>query len=168
MKQFFVLLAVSVLVVSMMASAQVPNKISYEGLLTTSGGTPVADGSYNLKFEIFNLPSGGTLRHSETQTGVSVQRGTFSVILRPTATIFSESLFVEVTALAGSPGIGADLTFSPRSELTSAPYALAPWSIRGTNVFYSGGNVGIGTTGPGAPLHLVSTVGGNITTAQFQ
>jgi hypothetical protein len=36
------------------AFAQIPNRISYQGLLTTSSGTPVADGSYDLRFEIFN------------------------------------------------------------------------------------------------------------------
>ena len=59
MKNFVVLLATWVLALSITAYSQVPNKISYQGLLTTSGGAPVTDGSYDLKFEIFNLPSGG-------------------------------------------------------------------------------------------------------------
>jgi hypothetical protein len=106
-----------------LANAQVPNKISYQGLLTTSSGTPVTDGNYNLKFDIYNLPTGGSLRHTETHTAVALSKGTFSVVLGPFTQIFSESLYVEVTALSG-PGISGPLTFSPRSELTSAPYAL--------------------------------------------
>jgi len=106
------------------ASAQVPKKISYQGVLTTSSGVAVSDGSYNLKFNIYNLPLGGTLRFTKTSSGVNVSRGMFNVILGPLPAIFSESLFVEVTALAGSPGVSTDIVFSPRSELTSVPYAL--------------------------------------------
>jgi len=124
MKHFFAIFAVCVLVLSFTASAQVPQKISYQGLLTTSSGSPVQDGSYNLKFEIYNLPSGGTLRYTQTNSSVSVSKGTFSVTLGPLPAIFSESLYVEVMALASSPGISSDITFSPRSELTSAPYAM--------------------------------------------
>ncbi len=141
MKHFFVLLAVLVLALSLVGYSQVPNKISYQGLLTTSGGTPVTDGSYDLKFEIHNLPSGGTLRHSETQTAVSVQRGTFNVILgtsTPLTLAFNESLYVEVTAVSGPAGPSYPLIFSPRSELTSAPYALQSVSLLGPNSIATG------------------------------
>ncbi len=118
-----ILLLVCVLVVYSFVFTQVPNKISYQGLLTTSAGTPVQDGDYNLQFDIYNLPIGGLLKHTETLTGVLVSKGTFSVILHPPTTIFAESLFVEVTAVTG-PSISSPITFSPRSELTSAPYAM--------------------------------------------
>ncbi|HEY6191111.1 MAG TPA: hypothetical protein VI215_02160 [Bacteroidota bacterium] len=129
----------------------IPRRLSYQGLLTTSSGTPVPDGSYNLKFEIYNLPAGGTLRFAEIQNGTPVVRGTFSVMLgsiTPLTAIFSESLYVQVTALAG-PGIGSPQVFSPRSELTSAPYSLAPWAPADSGIFYNGGQVGLGTPNPG-------------------
>jgi len=154
MKSIIILIMVCVLFCSINTYSQVPQKISYQGLLTSSSGAPVQDGSYNLKFEIFNLPSGGTLRHSETHNGVQLIQGTFRVTLGPLPAIFSESLYVEVTALAGSPGISSDLTFSPRSELTSAPYSLAPWVSSGNNIFYAQGNVGIGTTSPSKALEI--------------
>jgi hypothetical protein len=144
MKTLINILVVLVLGVSMIALAQVPNKISYQGLLTTSAGTPVTDGGYDLKFDIYNLPIDGSLKYTETQTGIPVSRGTFSVIFHPTSTIFAESLFVEVTALAG-PGISTPLTFSPRSELTSAPYSLSSWNIKGNTNTTAGTNF-VGTT----------------------
>jgi len=136
--------------------AQTPNKISYQGLLTTVSG-PVSDGSYTLKFDVYNAPASGTLRHTETFSGVSVQQGTFNVMLGSTTTlpaIFSESLYVEVTATAGPAGLSFPLTFSPRSELTASPYSLAPWATSGGNLFYNSGNVGIGTIVPSHRLHV--------------
>jgi hypothetical protein len=126
------------------AGFSAPSKLSYQGLLTTSVGTPVIDGNYNLRFDIYNLPASGSLEYTETQTGIPVSKGTFSVILHPTSTIFAESLFVEVTALAG-PSILTPMTFSPRSELTSAPYSLGPWITDGSDIYFPGDHVSIGT-----------------------
>ncbi|MBI1806282.1 MAG: hypothetical protein HYR76_04430 [Ignavibacteria bacterium] len=140
MKNLSVMFFTMLIVVSLTSFGQVPQKISYQGLLTTGAGSPIADGNYDLKFEIFNLPSLGTLRHTETQTGVVVQRGTFSVILgsvTPFAMSFNESLYVQVTVVAGPPGPSYPITFSPRSELTSAPYALSVATIDGA----SGGTI---------------------------
>lgn len=85
--------------------------------------------------------------------GVAVNRGTFNVTLGPLGAIFTEPLYVQVTVLSG-PGIGSPTVFSPRSELTSSPYALAPWSVGGSSIFYTLGNVGIGTTTPLSQLHV--------------
>ena len=160
MKNLNVLLALCIFVGITHLNGQIPQKISYQGLLTTSSGTPVQDGSYNLKFDIYNLPSGGSLRYTETQNGISVQKGTFNVFLSPSYTVFSESLFVAVTALSG-PSISTPITFSPRSRLTSAPYALnaaqingaviamGPWSAGSTTPFVSfhGGHIDVSGTG---------------------
>lgn len=153
-KQLFVV--GGLLLACVLSYAQTPPRMSYQGLLTTSSGTPVQDGNYNLKFDMYNLPAAGTLKHTETHNNVPVQRGTFSVILGPLPAIFVESLYVEVTALSG-PGIPSPVTFSPRSELTAAPYALAPWSIIGSDIAYlTGGHVLIGV--PPTPLGILTVM----------
>jgi|WetSurMetagenome_2_1015567.scaffolds.fasta_scaffold158251_2 hypothetical protein len=152
MKHVFFIFCILVLVSSLLG--QVPNKISYQGLLTTSSGTPVQDGSYNLQFDIYNLPSGGSIRYTETQNGISVQRGTFNVFLSPSYTVFSESLFVEVTGLSG-PSISTPITFSPRSRLTSAPYSLNAAQINGAVI-------AMGTWFAGSTTPFVSFHGGHI------
>ncbi|MBI5020880.1 MAG: hypothetical protein HZB59_05540 [Ignavibacteriales bacterium] len=119
------------------APIYVPNKISYQGLLTTPLGMPVPDGLYDIKFELFNDLSAGASQWMETQTSIPVKQGTFSVLLgsvTPLLGIFYQSLWLEVTAVSGS-GISSPITFSPRSELGSAAYSLGPW-LQDPNGYY--------------------------------
>ena len=113
----------------MATAAAIPNKISYQGMLTTAAGVPLSDGSYNLKFELFNAASAGLSLWNETQTGIAVQRGTFNTLLgsvTPLTGIFNQPLWLEVTVVSG-PGISSPLVLSPRNEFASAPYSLGPW-----------------------------------------
>lgn len=103
---------------------QIPTNMSYQGLLTTSGGTPVADGVYSMQFNLYDSLAGGSSQWSQTIGSVSVQRGTFGVILSALTIPFNKTYYLEVKTTAGPVGPSYPLTFSPRSELTSAPYAL--------------------------------------------
>ncbi len=155
-----ILLLLISLVIHGAVAAQIPNKLSYQGLL--SGAT---DGNYTLKFEIYNALTGGTVQHTETFAGVAVASGTFNVVLGSTTTlmgIFNSPLFVEITCTAGPTGPSYPLVFTPRTELMSSPYSLAPWATSGTNVYYNGGMVGVGTQTPdvSALLDLSSTTKG--------
>src|SRR6266852_774097 len=106
----------------------VPNKISYQGLLTTSSGVPAANGTYTLIFDLYNDSLTGVSFWNETHAAVVVHNGTFNVLLgasTPFPTwIFSYSLYLQVTAQSG-PGISSPVTFTPRTPLASVPYSLA-------------------------------------------
>ncbi len=133
------------------ASTSLPLMISYQGLLTTSGGTPVADGGYDLTIALYDSIATGTVQWSEAHPAVPVHRGVFSMALgsvTPLNLQFNKSLFVQVTATAGPAGPSYPLTFSPRSQLLSAPYSLAPWVTNGTDIYYKNGKVAIGSTAP--------------------
>ncbi len=98
-----------------------------------------------MKFELFDVASSGTALWTETQTGVVVSKGTFSVMLgavTPLPKIFYKPLWVEVTAIAG-PGMTSPIVFSPRAELASVPYALGPFVPHGSDYYLPSGNVGI-------------------------
>jgi len=126
MKRFLLISLLCVIAFAGIVLAQVPKRISFQGLLTSSSGAPAANGSYDLQFGIHDSASGGASLWAEPHAGVSVQQGTFSVILGSLTSLnlpFDKRYFVEVTATAG-PGIGSPITFSPRAELTSSPYAL--------------------------------------------
>ena len=79
MKSLFVMLLHYVLFA--VAGAQVPHLINYQGYLTEQGsGTPVADGSYQLSFAIYDTEDGASPIWTEAQT-LQVQNGLYAVLL---------------------------------------------------------------------------------------
>jgi len=138
MKHFIFFFAICVLTFSIIGNvnAQVPNKISYQGLLTNSDGSVIPDGSYNLTFKIYNVESGGTELWTETQN-VTVSKGTFSVILGETNPLnlqFNEQYWLGVT-LEGSS------EFTPRSKLASSPYSIRSSKTNSIDGISAGGSL---------------------------
>lgn len=126
-------------------SAQVPQTMGYQGLLTDGAGVVVADASYSVTFKIYDMLTGGSLLWTEVHATVSTVNGVFNVILgsmTPLTIAFDKTLYLEIT-------VGANV-LTPRIELTGSPYAL---NARGI-VTDASGNVGIGTVSPGTPLAI--------------
>ena len=101
------------------ALAQTPDSLSYQGQLVDSGGQPV-DGTVNLRFRLWDAPSGGAVQWDESQVGVAVDEGVFSVYLGSEVPLAGVS-FAEPLYLGVSINGGAEL--SPRTPLVPVPYA---------------------------------------------
>ncbi|MEW5944749.1 MAG: hypothetical protein AB1742_00985 [bacterium] len=109
-----------IVLIGAVSFADVPLLMSYQGRVTDLNGVPIADGSYDMTFGLFTTDTLGVAVWTETQLGVAVENGLFSVNLGASAplviTDFNQSLWLEVT-------IGVT-TYSPRHRVVSAGYAL--------------------------------------------
>lgn len=117
---------------------QVPQTMSYQGILTDASGGLVADGNYSLTFRIYDASTGGNQLWTETQASVSVSKGIFSVILgsiSPLSVPFDKSYWLGVAVGGGSE-------LSPRITLTASPYSLNARSIADNAV--TGGKIASG------------------------
>ncbi|HVZ41926.1 MAG TPA: hypothetical protein VHI13_21775, partial [Candidatus Kapabacteria bacterium] len=100
--------------------AQLPQQISYQGLVTNAAGQAVSDGPYSMTFRLYEQPSGGTAIWTETQSSVQISRGLFNVILgriNPFQLPFDKQYWIGTT-------IGTNNEISPRIALTTAPYSF--------------------------------------------
>ncbi|MEK7384432.1 MAG: hypothetical protein AAB262_14245 [Elusimicrobiota bacterium] len=100
--------------------AQVPGRINFQGKLLDTSNNP-RNGPYDMTFRVFNLPTSGTSLWSETQTGVSVGNGVFSVQLGAVAPI-AASVFASSAAYLEIQ-VGSEVGV-PRQQLVTSPYAF--------------------------------------------
>ena len=96
----------------------IPQKINYQGYLTSAAGVPV-NGTVQMVFSIYNVPSGGTGLWTETQN-VTVTRGVYNVELGDVAPV---NLAFDVQYYLGIR-VGTDPEMMPRIALTSVGYAF--------------------------------------------
>jgi hypothetical protein len=131
-------------------ASNVPERMSYQGVLTDGAGTPVADGSYDITFSIYSTSVGGSPLWTETNS-VFVSGGIFSLMigtLNPINLPFEGSYYMGISVNGGDE-------LSPRRQLTTSPYAFNAGHVMGPdNLFGGDGNVGIGTPTPTAPLEI--------------
>jgi len=98
---------------------QVPQTISYQGILTDANGKTVPDGNYNLAFKLYDAASGGSALWTENQSA-AVAHGIFNVILgsvNPLTLPFDIQYWLGVTVEGGTELL-------PRIQLTSSPYSF--------------------------------------------
>ncbi|MEI2421976.1 hypothetical protein V6O07_16990, partial [Arthrospira platensis SPKY2] len=99
------------------------------GQLTVSG--TAANTTCDFQFGLFGAATGGTAIGTQTQNGISVANGFFSVVLDFGVNAFAGSdRWLEIGVKCGDDSSFTTLT--PRQQLTSVPYATyassVPWS----------------------------------------
>ena len=107
--------------------AQIPEKMTFQGVLADSSG-PLT-GTHTLGFKIYESPTGGSPLWEESQTVNLDQYGSFSVILgseNPLNIPFDRPYFIGVSVDNGDE-------MSPRLQLTSSPYSLDRSHSNGVN-----------------------------------
>jgi hypothetical protein len=115
--------------------ADIPQIISYQGKVTDSGGTPVADGSYTMRFQIYDQLIGGSPLWDSGAQSVDLADGIFSVMLGGTGhpelnLAFDDDYWLQV-AFEGT-------IQSPRRRLGSVGYSyMASGLVPGTEVMGS-------------------------------
>ena len=104
--------------------SQIPQTLSYQGVLKEASGSIVPNGNYNLTFRIYSTASGGTALWTEAQS-VAVTDGIFNVVLGSMVVLnlpFDVPYWLGITI-----GIGSELM--PRIQLTSSAYSLNSHSV---------------------------------------
>ena len=131
-------------------------QVNYQARLLDSYGRRV-NGTVDLSFKIYDAATDGNLLWSETQSGVTVQDGVYSVILGsqtpiPASVFGGGNVYLEL-------GINGE-TLLPRQQMTASSYALVARTIMGSNVYenQSSGSLGIGTTNPVEKLDVNGTI----------
>lgn len=115
-------LAIAVLLLCGTAHAQVPQTVSYQGILADTTRRPVPNGVYALTISIYVAPVGGAALWSEVHPTVPVIGGLFDMTLgsiTPLMLPFNAPYYLGVSVNGG-----AEMT--PRTAFTAAPYSY--WS----------------------------------------
>lgn len=103
------------------AAAVSPQKIGFQGKLLDTANNP-RNGAFDMTFRIFDAPTAGTELWSETQTGVTVNNGVFTVQLGA-VTALSAGLFGGASAYL-EVQVAPDSAMTPRQQLLMSPYAF--------------------------------------------
>jgi hypothetical protein len=101
--------------------AQVPQRINYQGKLTTPEGALIDD-TLSIVFTIYDAATNGGVLWTETQSSVIVENGVFSVLLGSVNTI-PDSVFDGSVRYLGVK-VEADPEMSPRKAIASVGYAF--------------------------------------------
>ncbi len=131
-----------------------PNTFTYQGQLQQSG-SPLTD-TVTMTFSLFDdLESGSQIGSTQTLNSVSVEDGLFQVMLDFGGNAFeSHERWLQIT-------VDGEL-LTPRQRITAVPLALRAqngtnWESFASRIWYTDGNVGIGTSTPATPLHVVGS-----------
>jgi len=128
--------------------------LQYQGRLTdVSTGQIVADGTYSISFQLYNVESGGSALWTENKS-VSVQGGLFSTILGDTNPLVS-SLFNGQALWLGITMDGEQLDLGGGEALRVGGNLNVSGSLIGGSHNHSGGDI---TSGTVADARIASTI----------
>ncbi len=122
--------------------------VPFQGVLTTSSGVTVPDGTYQMTFRLYEQATGGSAIWSETQN-VNVQYGIFSVVLGSSTPIqlpFDRQYYLGITI-----GNGSEL--QPRIPLGSSAYSMRAKYVAEVT---SGNLSGVMQAGTGITIQVTS------------
>jgi hypothetical protein len=148
--------------------AQAPQKFSYQTVVRNASQGLVQNQTCGIKISIRSGSAAGTVVYSETHTKtsnvnglVTLEIGAGTVVSGTMAGILWENNTYYVQTQIDPTG-GTNYTISGSNQLLSVPYALnaanGNWNKNGNDIFNSNsGNIGIGTSAPGAKLEVNGT-----------
>lgn len=154
------------LMLSVSAFAQVnpvPQIMQFQARLTRPDGTSLPDGTYSIRFSLWNVASGGTAAANEkwNQTiNVTVRNGNFSTLLNTSTgdpNKFNSDLFLEIK-------IGTDAPLTPRQPMASVAYAMKANSVRDgsiTSASIANGTITVADLAPNTLNNLSWLLSGN-------
>src|SRR5690242_18270424 len=121
-----------------LAAPGISSRLNYQARLMDPSGFPVADGTYSVKFSLYDAPTGGTRLWTASGTlgaptaiSVSVQNGLFTVLLGDTGQNSLDTVNWNQDALYLGVTIAADSEMTPRKLLASAPQAFNARQLNG-------------------------------------
>ena len=130
MKRFKLLFSLGMmLILSYSAWAGVPKAINFQGILTNSGGTPLADSIVSVEFRIYTALVGGESKWVETQSVITDNQGRFNVLLGAVSSI-EDTVFKDTTRYLGVK-VSTDAELIPRTRLVSVAYSNRVSTIDG-------------------------------------
>jgi len=133
------------------AAADIPEVISYQGVLKDDAGVPVADGTYDITFRLYDVETGGTMLWQETQSLLvedAIMNAHLGSVVNLTGLDFLVPYWLSIE-------IEAEGELVPRTMWTTVPYAAhasfadgitneGGWKQSGDDVYRDIGNVGVG------------------------
>lgn len=133
---------------------------TYQGLLTSGG--EALDGAVDLRFRLFDADvAGGQVGPELEALGVGVSDGLLTIDLDFGSVFMGDDRWLEIDVR--DAGVGEYNTLAPRQPVRPAPVALfaldglnSPWMNSGSDIFFDGGHVGIGTGSPATVLNTLS------------